>query len=272
MSHIMGQSSNSLGHPSIPGTQALSRAVTILHAFTDDQPNWTLSALAAELDLKKSTTHRILSTFERKGFLSRMPGGTQYRLGPELIVLGARALRAIDVRDLARPELQEIAKTTGDDLTLVCRVGWEVLLLHEERGQSILGLGSPVGTLWPAHATSTGKVLLAYAEEPVQEPPGGLVAITDHTIVSWEEWRATLTEVRENGFATNVEELEYGYAAVAAPIRDQIGCTTAAISIGGPIHRMGKDRIPELAKIVKSAALRVSERLGYRSEVEDERP
>ena len=266
MSHMMGDISKTRGNPSIVGTKALSRAVEILNAFTDERPHWTLSALAAELDLKRSTAHRILSALEQKGFLSRMPVGTEYRLGPELIVLGARALKATDVREVARPELQAIAKTTGEDVTLECRVGGEVLLLHEERGQSILGLESAVGTLWPVHATSTGKVLLAYAAEPFQEPPGGLVALTDHTIVSREEWISTLDEVRKSGFATSVEELEYGYAAVAAPVRDQTGHAVAAISIGGPLHRMGKDRIPELVKIVKAAALGVSERLGYRSE------
>lgn len=270
MSHIMGYRSKTQGHLAIPGTKALQRAMAILQAFTDAHPRWTLSTLSNEMDLKKTTTHRILSALEQRDFLSRTPGGTEYQLGPELIVLGARALNGIDVRDTARAELQSLARTTGDDVTLECLVGWKVLLLHEERGQSILGLGSPVGTLWPAHATATGKVLLANAEEPTEEPPGGLVAITDHTIVSWEEWSATLAEVRKNGFATNIEELEYGYAAVAAPVRDQNGRATAAISIGGPLHRIGKDRIPELVDIVRGAASRVSGRLGHVSE--DEQP
>ena len=198
----------------------------------------------------------------------RMPEGPEYQLGPELNVLGARALNGIDVREAARAELQSLAKTAGEDVTLECLAGPEVLLLHEERGQSLLGLGSPIGTLWPAHATSTGKVLLANAEEPAEEPPGGLVAITDHTIVSWKEWNATLAEVRKNGFATNIEELEYGYAAVGTPLRDHNGRATAAISIGGPLHRIGKDRIPELVYIVRASASRISGRLGYVGEYE----
>ncbi len=270
MFHIMGYRSNTQGLAPIPGTKALQRAMAILQAFTDVRPMWTLSTLSSEMDLKKTTTHRILSALEQRGFLSRTPGGTKYQLGPELIVLGARALNGIDVREAARAELQSIAKTTGEDATLECLVGWDMLLLHEEHGQSLLYLGSPAGTLWPAHATSTGKVLLANAEEPAEEPPGGLVALTDHTIVSWKEWNATLAKVRKNGFATNIEELEYGYAAVGAPVRDQSGRATAAISIGGPLHRMRRDRIPELIEIVCGAASRVSARLGYVSE--DEHP
>ena len=109
---------------------------------------------------------------------------------------------------------------------------------------------------------------MANAENPMKEPPDGLVAFTAHTIVSWEEWEDTLAKVRKDGYATNIEELEHGYAAVAAPVRDQTGHTVAAISIGGPIHRIGKDRIVEFVKNVRAATLCVSERLGYRSENE----
>ena len=185
MSHIMGHRSNTQGHPAISGTKALQRALGILQAFTDLRASWSLSALSNELQLTKSTTHRILSALEQEGFLSRTPGGPEYKLGPALIVLGARALKTIDLRDVARSELRSLAKATGEDVTLESLVNGEVLILHEERGQGLLGLGSPVGTLWPAHATSTGKVLMANAEDPMKEPPDGLVPITAHTIVSW---------------------------------------------------------------------------------------
>jgi DNA-binding IclR family transcriptional regulator len=97
------------------------------------------------------------------------------------------------------------------------------------------------------------------------EPTDGLHPMTAHTITSWERWTETLSEVREKGFATNIEELEYGFHSVAAPIRDRDGRTIASLSVGGSVHRVTLDRIPELAKAVKEAAARVSERLGYRS-------
>ncbi|MBT8398442.1 MAG: IclR family transcriptional regulator [Gemmatimonadetes bacterium] len=268
MSQIMESGSNEAPPSPPPGTQVLSRAIAILQSFTQERPGWTLSALAADLNLPKSTTHRTLVALERSGFLSRNPQGGEYRLGPELIVLGARALKAVDVRDAARPDIEALAEATGEDVTLESRVGWEVLLLHEESSQRILGLGSPVGTLWPAHATATGKVLMAFSAEPSIPPPEGLFALTRHTIVSWEEWVATLEEVRRRGFATTVEELEYGYAAIAAPVRDQTGRPAAAVSIGGPLHRMSEDRMPELTAMVTAAAGRISERLGYRSEAD----
>jgi DNA-binding IclR family transcriptional regulator len=264
----MGNDPKPLGDIPIPGTQVLSRAVEILSAFTDDRPRWTLSELNAELGLKKSTTHRIMSALEGKGFLIRMEGETQYRLGPELIVLGARALKAVDLQEHARPELRFLAETTGETATLETLVEGNVLIVHEEKGHALLSFETEVGTRWPVHATATGKVLIAFAENEYAEPPGGLLPLTGQTIVSWGKWLEVLSEVREKGFATNLEEIQYGYASVAAPVWDRAGRTIAAVSIGGPVHRVTRPRIPELAKTVKAAGLRVSERIGYRSDNE----
>ncbi len=211
-----------------------------------------------------ATAHRMLSVLEREGFVVRPSGSTDFQLGPEMIVLGVLALKTVDVRAVARPELQFLADTTGEDAYLESLVGTEVLVLEEVRGRGLLGLGTEVGTRWPAHATATGKVLLADAEGAMTEPVEGLHPMTAHTITSWEKWTDTLSEVREKGYATNIEELEYGFISVAAPIRDREGQTTASLSVGGSAHRLTMDRIPELAKAVKEAASRVSERLGYR--------
>jgi DNA-binding IclR family transcriptional regulator len=97
------------------------------------------------------------------------------------------------------------------------------------------------------------------------EPTEGLPPVTAHTITSWDVLTETLSEVREKGYATNIEELEYGFVSVAAPILDREGLATASLSVGGTAHRLTTDRIPELAKSVQDAAARVSERLGCRS-------
>ncbi len=252
----------------IPGTQAVQRVLSILRAFSEESPKLSLTEISAAAGLNKATAHRMLSVLERENFVYRSPESGAFQLGSEMIVLGARALKAMDVRTAARPELQALAKETGADATLEILVNTEVLILDEVRGRGLLVLGTEMGTRWPAHATATGKVLLADAGLALPETSEGLSAITKHTIVSWDRWNATLSEVREKGYATNVEELEYGYVSVAAPVRDRNGRTTAAISIGGSVERVTIDRIPALAKVVREAASRISESLGYRKAVE----
>lgn len=248
----------------VPGTRAVQRVLSLLKAFPEDDPRRSLTQLAVSAGLDKATALRMLRVLEHEGFVHRSTETGDYQLGPEIIALGARALRAVDMRETARPELQHLAETTGEDSTLESLVDGEVLILDEVRGTGLLSLGTEIGTRWPTHATATGKVLIAFAESGLAEPQDRLAGITDHTIVDWHEWEAALSEVRDTGYATNVEELVYGYASVAAPVRNKDGRVTAALSVGGPVHRVTSERIPALAARVKEAAARLSERLGYR--------
>jgi len=248
----------------IPGTRAVHRVLSLLKAFSEEKARLSLTEISRRVGLSKATAHRMLSVLEQEGFLIRSAENAEFQLGPEMIVLGARALQNVDLRGVARPELRFLAETSGEDASLESLVGSEVLILDEEKGRSLIGLTTEVGTRWPAHATATGKVLLAGAEEPMPEPDGGLAAVTAHTITNWALWTEALAEVRERGFATNIEELVYGYISVAAPVKNMDGKTVAALSVGGSAHRVTRDRIPELAALVMEAAARVSDRLGHR--------
>ncbi len=270
--HMMKASFKDESPPTIPGTRAVQRVLSLLKAFPEDRPKRSLTELAAEVGLDKATAHRMLSVLEREGFLYRSPESGSFQLGPEMIVLGSRALRAVDIREAARPELEALAETTGENATLESLAGSEVLILDEARGSGLLSLGTEVGTRWPAHATATGKVLIAFAEGKISRPAEGLPAVTDHTITSRNEWTKALSQVRERGYATNIEELEYGYTSVAAPVRDKDGRTTVSLSVGGSVHRVTQDRIPALAESVLEAASRLSGRLGHRPELSGPRP
>ena len=128
-------------------------------------------------------------------------------------------------------------------------------------------MGTPlfVGTRWPAHATSTGKVLLAYLteEERKETLHSPLPRLTPKTITSLTALRAELTRVREQGYAVAMDELEAGFVAVGAPVSNHQGLVVAAISIGGPSIRLTAQRISDLAESVMQSAGRISRRLGY---------
>lgn len=127
-----------------------------------------------------------------------------------------------------------------------------------------MGASSEVGTRWPAHATSTGKVLLAAARGSGE--PGRLAhrlrRVTSRTITDPARLERELDRVQERGWAAAVEELETGYVAVGAPILDHAGRALAAISVGGPASRLTARRIPRLARRVVDGARRISVRLG----------
>ena len=96
----------------------MKRVLSLLSAFSESRPRWSLTELSAEVGLSKATAHRMLSVLEQEGFIVRQPGGGDFQLGPEMIVLGTLALRAVDVRAMARPELRFLTETTGEDASL----------------------------------------------------------------------------------------------------------------------------------------------------------
>jgi DNA-binding IclR family transcriptional regulator len=249
-----------------PGTQAVARAVGLLKAFSDSRPEWRLTDLARAAHLHKATTHRLLAALEREGMVTRDVSGDLYRLGPEAIALGARAVRASDLRVVAAPELRALAVETGETATLEVPVGSAMLILDEVSGGALLGAVPEVGTRWPTHATSTGKALLALLPEAERRDrlTGRLTRHTDRTIVTAAVLQRELVRIRRRGYAVATEELERGYVAVGAAVRDHEGRPLAALSVGGPRLRFPATRVVRLGHRVAAAAARVSAALGYR--------
>ncbi len=261
----MKQRFKNVRHAPYAGTQAVLRAVSLLKAFTDGGPLLGLGELSSATGLNKTTTYRLLTALESEGMVARQ-AEEGYRLGPELIALGSRALRTSDLRSASREALQVLAAQTGETATLEVLAGGQVLILDEIPGAHLLGSTQIIGTLWPVHATSTGKVLLATLPDAerkaVLRTP--LPRLTPKTITRAASLHKELARVQRQGYATAIEELEPGYAAVGAPVCNHEGRPIAALSVGGPTVRLTRDRIAGIAELVIEAAARVSERLGHR--------
>ena len=250
-----------------PGTQAVLRAVALLKAFGQDRPALGLGDLAGTVGLNKTTAFRLLTALESEGMIARTGGGG-YCLGPEMLALGSRALGAGDLRLASRADLQALAHDTRETATVEVLVGGKVLILDEAMGGHVVGSMPSLGTRWPAHATSTGKAILAHLgeEERWAVLPASLARLTPRTITSREALDRELWRVRSRGYAVSAEELEPGFVAVGAAVRSATGAVVAAVSVGGPKSRLAAERVAEIARRVPEAAARISERLGFRGE------
>lgn len=250
----------------MPGTQSIRRAVTMLEAFTDERPSWSISELASSVGLNRTTVYRLLMALEGVEYVYRDPATDTFRLGSGLIALGGRAQRANSVRSVALDELEALAADTGETATLEFMHDYEMVIIEEIPGEFVTSGSQHIGSRWPAYATSTGKAILACLS------PGELEAalvrplrpMTGLTITSDEALRAQLADVRRLGYAVAAEELEMGFVAVGAPLMDGNGRPVAAISMGGTLTRMTAGRVPEIGDRVRAAAGRISHRLGYR--------
>jgi DNA-binding IclR family transcriptional regulator len=248
-----------------PGAQAVFRAMAILKAFDDARPSWNLTELARAIGLHKATVSRLLAALDREGMVARDEASNAYRLGPAAIALGALALRSNDLRTAAHAELVTLARESGETASLEVLVDEDVLIVDEVQSRHVIGTTHEIGTRWPAHAASTGKVLLADAWRDGRPPRRGRAApakMTPKTIVSASGLARELAKVREQGYATAIEELAAGYVAAGAPVRDHDGRVVAALSVGGPSVRLTAARMPAVIAMVRAAAARVSRRLG----------
>jgi len=250
-----------------PGTQAVLRAMSVLKAVAEHGREARLSDLAREVGLNKTTVFRLLSALESTEMVERTASGHAYRLGPELLRLSSRAFDKSGLQSAARPTLRALATETRETITLEVLVGDEVLILDETTGGHVIGAMPSLGTRWPAHATSTGKVLLAGLSNAELETRllRRLASCTPRTITDSAALRREIDRVRANGYATAAEELEVGFVAVAAPIRSVDGDVVAAIGVGGPKGRFSSAIVGEIAEKLPPAADEVSERLGWRA-------
>jgi IclR family acetate operon transcriptional repressor len=229
--------------------QSAERVLTLLTSFDDAQVELGVTEMAAALGVHKSTASRLAGVLERAGLLAR--SGRRYRLGLEVIRLGALAVRSLDFVASMQPVMDKLAQQTGETVNLAVPDGPDVLNVAEVPSGYILNSsGGWIGRRTRPHAVANGKVLMAYGAIPL---PAELERYTAQTITSAEAMAAELATVRRNGYATAVAELEEGLVAVAAPVLGATGACVAAISVSGPAFRMLPESLDKLGRLCAEA-------------------
>jgi len=244
--------------------QSVDRAVAILEILARDGEAG-VTEVARELGVHKSTASRLLAALDRRELVSQDTARGRFRLGVGLVRLAGAAGRSLDVVQESRPVCRALARQEGETVNLAILSGRDALYLDQVAGPAALSPHNWAGQRIPLHATSDGKVLLAYLSQAelarCLTPP--LRRFTDRTITTLDELSPVLAEVRQRGFATAVDELEAGLTAIAAPVRNEEGRVVASISASGPSFRIPADRIGQVAESVRRAAAEVSRRLGW---------
>ena len=236
------------------GAQAALRAIRLLKLFTIERSEMSLAEISCAAELNKTTAHRLLRALQSEGLIQRNAASSSYSLGAGLMALGVQALAGSDLRRRVRPMLRTLARETRETATLEVPVENSMLILDEVAGNHVVGSAGNVGTRWPVHATSTGKVWLAFDESGVDRLNEHLKPLTANTVTDKDRLQIQLTEIRSRGYAITVDEVEDGYTAVATVIRGVLGDVQGALSIGGPSQRLNPSRCAELGTTLRRAA------------------
>jgi DNA-binding IclR family transcriptional regulator len=229
--------------------RSAERVLTLLTSFDDTRVELGVTEMAASLGVHKSTASRLAAALERAGLLTR--SGRRFRLGLEVIRLGALAMRGLDIVAAMQPAMDKLSRQTGETVNLAIPAGADVLNIAEVPSTFIVSCsGGWIGRRTRPHAVANGKVLMAHGAIPV---PRRLERYTPQTITTRQRLEAELAAVRRNGYATAVAELEDGLVAVASPVLDATGACVAALSVSGPEFRMRPESLDDLGRLCAGA-------------------
>ena len=244
--------------------RSVDRAAALLLALGESHGEAGVTELARRLGLHKSTASRLLATLEKRGLVEQDDETGRYRLGLVVIRLAEKAERTLDLRAIAMPELDRLARATHETTGLGVADGDLFLTVAQADGPNLVAMGDRTGRGVPIHSVAAGKVLLAAMPEReiLKLVRRGLDRFTDRTITQLEPLLEELARVRRRGYATAFGEFDAGLNGVAAPVHDARGQVTAAVDVWGPAFRITARRMPELIVQVRASAAAVSVHLG----------
>lgn len=242
----------------------LDKVGIILSTFDDDTWQQSLTELTAHSGLAKATVHRLAGEMVGVGMLEKT--GIHYRLGLRLFELGQLVPRQRTLREVGRPFIRRLMALTRETVHLALRDGLDVIYVDKLEGDHALQEVSRVAGRLPAHATATGKVLLAHSNRTVLEALAfrGLTPLTRRTTSSFAVLRRQMDRIRADGFAREVEETRLGYMSIAVPVYMGERDVVAALSVTGTVQRLSAAQ-PRLIPQLRHAAAGISADLAGRA-------
>jgi DNA-binding IclR family transcriptional regulator len=245
----------------LPAIQVIDRASRLMDAVAAGDGPVALGDLARAAGLHPSTAHRILTALAQTGFVERAPLG-RYSLGVKLRRLAGRVPHDTDIRDRARPILEELRDQTGETINLTVREGDEVVYVERALARRIMRVEQIIGSRAPLHVTAVGKIMLgdlgeAFLLEYARR--SGLASYTGRTITTLTALSAEVERTLARGYALDDEEAEEGVGCIGVAVRDFTGRVVAGLSLSAPLERRQDDWVP----LIQGAAARISARLGY---------
>ncbi|MEV8593545.1 IclR family transcriptional regulator [Streptomyces sp. NPDC052013] len=247
------------------GVQSVDRAISVLEILAQ-RGEAGVSEVAGEIEVHKSTAFRLLGALEARGLVEQSGERGKYRLGFGIVRLAGAVTDRIDITQQGRPICERLAEELGETVNIAVMQEHYAINLYQVRGPGAITAHNWVGQLTPLHATSSGKILLAYLpakERAALLASAGMKKVTARTISAKTKLEKNLAEARERGYSITLEELEVGLHAMAAPVRNRDGQVIAALSASGPGYRLTEERMHELSSILIKGADEISHRMGY---------
>lgn len=244
--------------------QSLERGLAVLEELVKNG-SMGVTELAKDLDLDKTIVHRLLRTLQGMGYVAQ-DTNRKYVVGSRLRRIGARAIVSLDLRAAAAPFMQQLVEATKGVAHLAKMAESRAIYIDRLQHPALTLASTDVGGVAPGYCSAAGKVLWAYL------PPLELNELletleyrahTSHTITERDTLQRHLAQVRERGYAIDMEEHRFGLIGVGTPVLDYNGNVIASICIGQVATRTDEQRIAETVELCLDVGRRLSYEMGY---------
>jgi DNA-binding IclR family transcriptional regulator len=218
-------------------SERFGRSFDVIDLLINQPRGLRLSEIAKQLELPVSSLHDLLQKMAAAKIVA-VSDGPRYLLGPRTIRMAIRAAETLNIRTIARRHMQDLAERIGEDIYLAVRVGNAVISADRVDSGQPVTVKLQLGHSWALHATSAGKLFVAYDEKlEALLLSQNLAALTEATIVRPDAMRTELAEIRNQGYAISREESVEGIIGYAAPVRDAQDQLIAVLHVSAPKGR-----------------------------------
>jgi len=250
--------------------QSVDRALSILELLSKYPKGLGLTTIAKELNLAKSTAHRLVSSLVTRDFIYQSKKDESYKLSFKLAKLSFGIIENIDIRKIARPYIEELSAEVNEVVHLCILDGHEVVYIDKVESTRTLRMYSQIGKRALLHCTGVGKMILSgLPDNEIKNiiDRTGLPKFTENTITSWESLQNDIQLIRSRGYSLDQEEHESGIYCISAPIYDYTGEIVAGFSVSGPTERVTEGiSSNHYKKHVLETSRTISELMGYKKE------
>ncbi|MGI6250390.1 MAG: IclR family transcriptional regulator [Anaerolineaceae bacterium] len=250
--------------------QSLDRGLELLEIISKSQEPLGLPELAQSLEVDRSTVFRLLGTLLLRGYVIQDQQTKRYSIGYKVVEISRRAIDRNSLRMISKPYLKDLVNETNESVNLVVLTGREIVCIDQESCPSPLAVTNDIGATFLPHATALGKAVLAFAPDEIRKSIIDTIVFesyTPRTIVNMQVLENSILSIRQQFFALDDEERYIGVRCLAAPIFDYRNKVIGAVGISGPTIRFSLEKVDSLARIIRSAALKISIQMGFSSEL-----
>jgi len=223
--------------------QSLARGLAVIRAFDADHAHLSLSEVATRTDIPRAAARRFLRTLETLGYVRS--DGRQFSLTPHVLELGFSYLSGLSLPEVVQPHLERLSRRLDESVSAAVLDGTDIVYVARVHTRRIMSVRITIGTRFPAHATSMGRVLLAGMTDAARY--AAVAASTDlhptEKTLTGAALSAELDRVRAQGWAMVDGELEQGLRSIAAPVHDRSGAVIAALNVSTSTNRVTRDRV-----------------------------